>query len=368
MIPLYKAYIPEKAKYILSEVFDCGYLAEGEFVRRFEDKLKIYIQNSNLITVGDVSTGILICLYMAGVRPGDEVIASPVACVATNQPVLNLFARVVWCDVDPFTGNIDAEKITDLITDKTKAILYPHWAGDVGDIAAIKEIADRFGIRTIEDAGEAMGAEYKGRKVGNTGSDFTVFSFHAIRHITTGEGAAITFADKNEAFQANCIKRYGIHRASFRDSMEEINPASDIPVAGYNSYLTNIDAAIGIAQLERLPEVVARHRENGYFYDFALKDVPGITLCNRPKHMKSSFWVYTFLAERRDDLLKVLRERNIFASKVHYRNDIYTCFNSKSRVLPGVDTFSSAYLCIPCGWWVSEENRQNIVRAIKRGW
>ena len=369
MIQLYKAYVPESALRIIADVFANDYLAEGEYVCRFEEALSAWIGNPNLITAGEVSSAIMLCLFIAGVRPGDEVIASPVACVATNQPILNLYAHVLWCDVNPRTGIMDPEQIAGLITPKTKAILYSHWAGDVGEIEAINTLARRHGLRVIEDAGEAMGAAYYDKKVGNTGSDFTVFSFHAIRHITTGDGSAITFCNKDEAMQAKYLKRYGIHRPSFRDSLEEINPASDIPIAGYNTYMTNIAGAIGIEQMKRLSDVVKRHHDNGRYYDSALNNVPGIRLCDRPSHRNSAYWVYTLLADRRDDLLKALRKRNVFASKVHYRNDIYSCFNrSEHRPLPGVDAFSRKYLCIPSGWWVSIEDREYIVDAIKRGW
>ncbi len=368
MIPLYKSYVPESVLPHLEEVFRSGYLADGACVRQFEQSLRSFIGNKNLITAGDVSSAILLSLFMAGVRPGDEVIASPVACLATNEPVLNLFASIIWGDVHPNTGNLDPACIGDLVTDKTKAVLYPHWAGDVAEVDKINEVARRYGLRVIEDAGEALGAEFRGREIGNTGTDFTVFSFHAIRHITTGEGAAITFCYSEEAEQANWLKRYGIHQPSFRDSLCEIDPASDIPVAGYNTYMTNIAAVIGIEQMKRLRDVIDRHRSNGRFYDETLASVPGITMCYRPPHRSSSYWVYTLLAEHRDDLLKALRERGVYASKVHLRNDIYSCFQTEPRHLPGADEFCSRYLCIPCGWWVSDAHREYIVEAIRGGW
>jgi len=368
MIPLYKAYIPDSVNQVLSDVFHSGYLADGENVRTFEKMLKDYIGNPNLITTGDVASSIMLCLFMAGVMPGEEVIASPVACVATNQPILNLFAKARWCDVDPKTGNIDPDKIAAVVNSRTKAVLYSHWGGDVAEIDAINKVAKAYGLKVIEDAGEALGAEYRDKKVGNTGTDFTIFSFHAIRHITTGEGAAITFKNKNDAEQAQWIKRFGIHRPSFRDELGEINPDCDIPLAGFNTYMTNISGAIGTEQMRRLPMVVAKHRENGDFFDRSLKDVPGIAFCDRPFHRKSAYWVYTFFAEQRDDLLRALRDRGVYASKVHYRNDIYSCFGNEQQELSGVSKFSERYLCIPSGWWLTLEERDYIVAAIRIGW
>jgi dTDP-4-amino-4,6-dideoxygalactose transaminase len=368
MIPLYKVHMPETVLEALKHVVFSGYLADGDFVRRFEDALRDYLGNANITTNSDVSTALMLALYVAGVRPGDEVIASPVACLATNQPILNLFAKAVWADVDPLTGNLDPSQIPRLVTERTKAILYPHWAGDPAEIDAINAAARAHGLQVIEDAGEALGAEYRGRKVGATGSDFTVFAFHAIRHITTGEGAAITYADPEVAERAGWLKRYGIHRPTFRDEWGEIDPSSDIPQAGYNSYLTNLAAAIGLEQCKWVESIVARHRANGEYYDRALADVPGITILRRPPYAKSAYWVYTLLAERRDDLLRALRGRGIYTSKVHLRNDGYSCFAASRRPLPGADAFTARHLCIPSGWWVGEGDRERIVATIRQGW
>lgn len=368
MIPLYRVHMPEGVLDSLRDVLYSGYVAEGQHVRRFEEALGAYVGHPRLTTNDDVSTAILLALYVAGVRPGDEVIASPMACVATNQPVLNLFARVVWADVDAATGNLDPAQIAPLVGARTRAVLYPHWGGDVAEIGDINAVARRHGLKVIEDAGEALGAEYDGRKVGATGTDFTVFAFHAIRHITTGEGAAIAYADPEVAARARRLKRYGIDQATFRDAQGEIDARSDIPEPGYNSYMTNVAAAIGLVQMRYLEGVVARHRANGEFYDRALAGVPGITLLRRSPRARSAYWVYTLLAERRDELLRALRERGVYASKVHLRNDLYSCFGAPGRPLVGLEAFSARYLCIPSGWWVTEDDRERVVEAIRKGW
>lgn len=368
MIPLYRVHMPDDVLDSLREVLFSGYLADGAYVRRFEEALGSFLGNASLTTNDNVSTAILLALYVAGVRPGDEVIASPMACLATNQPVLNLFARVVWADVDPETGNLDPRQIEALATPLTRAVLYPHWGGDVGDIEAVNTAARAHGLKVVEDAGEALGAENDGRKVGATGTDFTVFAFHAIRHITTGEGAAITYADPEVAARARKLKRYGIDQAGFRDALGEIDPRSDIPEAGLNSYMTNVAAAIGLAQMQHLERLVARHRANGEFYERALDGVAGITRLRRSPRARSAYWVYTLLADRRDELLRALRDRGVHASKVHLRNDVYSCFGPSTRPLPGLDAFGARYLCIPCGWWVDDEDRERVVDAIRKGW
>jgi perosamine synthetase len=367
-IPLYKVHMPPETQEMLGTVLFSGQIAHGNNVMEFEKELQEYIGNPYITTTRDVSTSIELCLYMAGVRPGDEVLASPMACLATNLPVLNLFAKVRWVDIDPLSGNLSPEDLKNEISPRTKAILTYHWAGNPVNILAINSIAHQFNLPVIEDAGEALGAEYQGEKIGNTDTDFTIFSFHAIRHITTGDGAAIAFGNKQSFERAGWLKRYGIHQPTFRDEWGEINPSSDIPEAGYNHYLNHLAATIGLAQIKHLPEIVHKHQENGIYFDEMLKNIPGITVLRRQPQTKSAYWVYTLLAEQRDSLLKYLRSNGIYASKVHYRNDAYSCFGEPDRKLPGVSAFQDKSLSIPCGWWVTAEDREYIVDVLQRGW
>jgi dTDP-4-amino-4,6-dideoxygalactose transaminase len=326
------------------------------------------VGNPNVGMVSDVSAGITLALRLAGVQPKDEVIVSPMCCTATTMPIANLFARPVWCDVDPDTGVIDPEKIPGLISRRTKAILFNHWGGDVAESETVRAIAHEHGLRTVEDAAEAFGAEVDGRHLGNDTADFTVYSFYATKHLTTGEGGAIICASTQDVERAVRLKRYGIRKATFRLPDGDLNPGSDIPEAGYNFPMNNIAAAIGIEQMKTVADTVARHQENGRFFDEALADVPGLTLLRRRIDARSAYWVYTVLAERRDDLKVALRHRGIVAQRLHLRNDRYSCFPPSATPLPGVDAFDCQALAIPCGWWVGPESRELIAAAIRRGW
>ncbi|MCX6842141.1 MAG: DegT/DnrJ/EryC1/StrS family aminotransferase [candidate division WOR-3 bacterium] len=351
----------------LAAVLTSGQIAGGPSVAVFEGLLRDYLGNPWVTTNGDVSTALTLCLFQAGVRPGDDVIMSPLVCLATSCPVRNLFANIRWCDVDPLTGNLDPADIAKRTTPRTKAIVVYHWAGNPADLDAIHAVARAHNLAVIEDAGEALGAEYHGKKIGASGSDYTVFSFYPNRHLTTIDGGAITCARENDYEELHWLKRYGIHQPSFRDGDGEINPASDIPVAGWNSYMSHLAATIGVAQMEHLPSVVARYQENGLYYDERLAAVPGLTVLKRPPNSRSAYWVYTFLARERDQLLRRLRQQGVYASRVHLRNDHYTCFGTGSEELPGVDYFSAYCLSIPCGRWVTEEEREKIVSIIRRG-
>lgn len=367
-IPLYKVHLPADVQSCLQPVLQSGNISGGPNVQRFEGLLQSYIGNSHITSTGDVSSSIILSLTMAGVRPGDEVIASPMACLATNEPIKNLFANVRWCDVDPLTGNMDPVDLASKISPRTKAILVFHWAGNPVDLDSIYEIAKSNNIPVVEDAGESLGAEYKGRKIGNTGSNYTIFSFYPNRHINTIEGAAIAFASAENYERGKWLKRYGIHQPSFRTDDGEINSDSDILEPGLNTYMNHIAASIGVKQMESLPGIVERHQSNGAFYNDALNNVSGLNVLKQIPDTKSAFWVYTLLAERRDDFLKYLRDKGIYASKVHLRNDNYACFGATKIHLPGVDHFASRCISIPCGWWVGQEEREFVADCIKQGW
>jgi dTDP-4-amino-4,6-dideoxygalactose transaminase len=364
-ISLYQVNMPSHIDEIVARVLRSGKIANGPNVERFEILLKEYFNNPLVLTTGDISTSLTLCLYLARVRPGDDVLMSPLVCLSTSCPVRNLFANIVWCDVDPMTGNIDPSTLLKRITRRTKAIVVYHWAGNPADLEAIHVVARDHGLAVIEDAGEALGAEYHGKKIGATGSDFTVFSFYPNRHLTTIEGGAIACAREDDYEKVRWLKRYGIHQPSFRDKDGEINPLSDIPAAGWNSYMNHVAATIGVAQMEHLPQIVARHRDNGLFYDRVLAEIPGITILQRPTDSSSAYWVYTFLARDRDHLLKRLRLAGVYASKVHLRNDLYSAFRKEHENLPGVDEFSTHCLSIPSGWWVKDEDRAHIVDVIR---
>ncbi len=363
-IPLYKVHMPPNVAGIMSEVMATGQIAIGPNVGKFEDLLRDYLGNPLVTTTGDISNSLVLCLFLAGVRPGDDVLMSPLVCLATSCPVRNLFANIRWCDVDPATGNIDPVDLSKRITPITKAIVVYHWAGNPSDLEAIHAVARAHSLAVIEDAGEALGAEYHGKKIGAAGSDYTVFSFYSNRHLTTIDGGAITCTREEDYEKLRWLKRYGIHQPSFRDGDGEINPASDIPLAGWNSYMNHVAATIGVAQMEHLPSIIARYQENGLYYDERLAGVPGVAVLKRPPNSRSAYWVYTFLARERDRLLKRLRKEGVQASKVHLRNDIYAAFGNCAQNLPGVDEFSAHCLSIPCGWWVGEGDRIQIADII----
>lgn len=366
-IPLFKVFMAESAHAALKPVLESGQLAAGRQVAAFESRLAAWLGVPDTVALGDASGALTLALYLAGVRPGDEVITSPLACAATLMPIANLFAKPVWCDIDPRTGMPDASHIAGMITEKTRAILLYHWSGDVADVCGVAALARRQGIKLVEDASEALGAESRGRRLGGE-ADLTVYSFYATKHITTGEGAALLAADSQMIRAARHLRRYGIDPAKFRLPAGDLNPAFDIPLSGFNFPMNEIAATLGLEQLPHVDTIVARHRANGQYYGTALNGISGLRLLKRREDSVSGFWTYALCAERRDDLIRKLLSHGIGAQRLHMRNDGYSCFGDGARQLPGVAEFDARNLSIPCGWWVGDEERERVVECLRSGW
>lgn len=366
-IPLFKVFMPENIPAALKPVLESGRLATGPQTGAFEAQLSAWLGHPHVTAINDASAALMLALYQAGVRPGDEVIASPLACSASLMPIANLFAQPAWCDIDPMTGMPDAEKIEACITGKTRAILAYHWSGDVADIDTIAAVAKKHGLKLIEDATEAFGAEYKGRRLGGR-ADFTVYSFYATKHINSGEGAALLTRDAHHATSARQLRRYGIDYSLLRLPDGDLNPCFDIPVAGFNFPMNEIAATLGLEGLRHASRIVTQYRANGCHYEAALAGIPGLHLLKRRPDSTSGYWTYSLLAENRDKLMRKLQAHGIGTQRLHLRNDAYTCFGGVMQELPGVAEFDAMNLSIPCGWWIGAEERERIVETIRTGW
>jgi dTDP-4-amino-4,6-dideoxygalactose transaminase len=368
VIPLYRPHIPRGAAEAIQQVLASGQLSGDGRLPELEARLQQFIGAAHLAVTAEFSRTIEMALRLAGVGPGDSVLLSPLACLATTMPLLQVGARPVWADIEPGTGCLDPQEIRRKHTSDVKAVLLYHWVGVPADIDGVLGVARELGLKVIEDAGESLGAEYASKRIGAHGFDYSVFSFSPARHITTGEGAAISCRDRDQDALARLYRRYGIPETGFRDAIGEISSSCDIAVSGTHNYMNRIAGALGTLQMDCLPQLIDRHRSNGRFFDERLAGVPGLRLLSRATGRVPSHWVYCFTCERRDDLRTVLRQAGIHASTVHLRNDRYTCFGAAATALPAVDEFERTQLCIPSGWWVTDADRELIAETIDRGW
>jgi dTDP-4-amino-4,6-dideoxygalactose transaminase len=191
------------------------------------------------------------------------------------------------------------------------------------------------------------------------------YSLQAIKHLTADDGGILLCPTEEQTEKARLLRWYGIDRTHSTDFRCE----HDIAEWGYKFHMNDINAVIGLANLELLEDTVSKHRDNASYYREALSRVPGITLLEEASNRTSAYWLFTLRAENRDGLQTKLRECGIACGRVHERNDRYSCMRSfRDRELPGTDVMHREMLCIPVGWWVSEENRDFIAKTIREGW
>lgn len=362
MIPLIKTGLPEPEVLMpsLQEVLYSGYIAQGTVVDEFEDKFSKYIGNKFSLSVNSGTAALHIALILAGVKSGDEVISTPVTAEPTNTAILQTGAKIVWADIDYKTGNICPKDVISKISSKTKAIMIVHYAGIPVDIKSFQEIEKKYGITIIDDAAHALGAKFENEKVGNH-FKFTTFSFQAIKHMTTIDGGMICFKNEEDFEKAKLIRWFGLDKKKARQD-------NDITIQGYKYHMNNVNAQIGILQLNRIHELVDPHINNGKYFDHHLKNTTDIELIEYYQNSEPSYWLYTLKVKNRDGFVKKLADNGIMASDLHKRNDLHSIFKNSKTELPNVNLFTKEMVHIPCGWWLREEDKSKIVSTIKSGW
>ena len=345
--------MPDSIVDAMENILYSGRLSSGDNVSKFEESVKNFIGADYFISVNNYNAAAEIVWQLIGLKEGDEVIASPMSCLASNQPIAIKKGKIVWADIDPLVGSLDPDSVRKRITNKTKAILHYHWGGFPGHIDEIIAIGNEFGVPIVEDAIESFGSEYKGNKIGNTGADFTLFSFQPVRLPTTIDGGGIICKNPEDYQKALLLKDYGIDRSIFRDDMGEISAACDISLPGIGAGLNEIGALIGLKSMSRLPELLLLQRHNALRNKLFLEKFEKVTILN-PQESLPNYWIYTFLSDNRNEMLQQLRDMGIYASKVHLRNDLYSLFGNSNRKnqLSGVDDFEKRQLNIPSGWWL----------------
>lgn len=353
MIPIFKPYIPSDILPELENILYSGQLAYGKYGKLFESELAKFIGNPYVISVNSYNQAMLLALSILNLNPEDEVIASPVSCLASNQPFVIKGLNVIWADVDPETGSLCVDDVRKRITTKTKAIFHNHFCGYLGDIAAINQLAKEHGLWVVDDCIEAFGSEYNTQKAGNLGADLTVFSFQTVRLPNTVDGAAISFSSKELYEKAILMRDYGIDRKNFRTSTGEINPNCDISLEGYGATLSEINSYIGLKQMDNLPTLLNKQRNNAINWNNRIQEVPSIKPLKLISETQPNYWVFGVLCEDKAQALQDFRSQNWYATGVHINNNIYSVFNNLES-LNGVNEFMSKFLALPCGWWVQE--------------
>lgn len=362
MIPLVKTNIPSKEKLMpeLEKVLYSGYVAQGEQVELFERAFGSYIGGGYSLSLNSGTAALHVALILAGVKEGDEVISTALTAEPTNVAIKMTGAKIRYADVDFETGNISPSSIINCINSSTKAIMVVDYAGVPVNVKEIQAISIKYNIPVIHDAAHALGAKYNGKKTGNH-FPYTVFSLQAIKHLTTIDGGMLQIQDKDEYEKAKLIRWFGIDKKLSRLD-------NNIQYQGYKYHMNNVNATIGLVQLLDIETIVDKYIENGKYFDKELTNIAGLELLQYYQNTEPSYWLYTLKVENRDGFIAKLAENGIIASELHKRSDYHDYLNDFNESLPTLDKFYSKLVHIPCGWWVTPEDREKIVSVIKSGW
>lgn len=371
--PLFKVHIlKDKVVENIGKVFDSGFINEGVEVTKLTDELKRMLGAENLLLTNSGTSALTLALHLSGVTFGDEVISTPMTCVASNTPIVALGAKIVWADIDPNDGMIDPNDVLRKITPATKAVMAVAWAGTPPKLLQLVDICRSKGIKLILDAAHAFGAEYDKLPI-HCWADFTCYSFQAIKHFTTGDGGALVCYDNQFFDRAKALKWFGLDRDKTKDDNGNWKGQQwdvDIVEAGYKFNMNNVSAAIGLSQISHIGMILSKHRKHAKLYDKLFSDFNLAKHANRTLNSLPSYWVYTMKLQddckiSRDELLKKLNDEGIMAGVVHVPNNHYTVFKQFQTSLPGVDDFSSKQFSLPCGWWLSIEDVEHIASRVK---
>lgn len=352
MVNLYKPYMPEKLPEVDS-ILHSGALAYGKWGRAFEQSIKDFVGcEEDVLVVNSFTAVIQVVLSTLGIEQSDEIIASPQSCLASTQPLATYGAKVVWADVDPSRGTLCPKSVESKITPRTKVIFHNHHCSYPGHIDQINALGRKYGLTVIDDCIESFGSEYKGRVLGNLGTDVTIFSFQTVRLPNTIDGGALIFKDRKLYEKAVKVRDLGVDRTTFRDSMGEISPLSDVPIHGYGVTMNEVSSYIGYCQMKALPELFAHQRANAKVWSERIaSEYPSLKLLNT-SDTEPSYWVFGLLSDNKLNTLAHFRKLGYSCSGVHIPNTYYSIFGSQGE-FPGVDQFYNEFVALPSGWWVN---------------
>ena len=313
MIPVTKLSLGEAEADAAARVIRSGWVAQGPQVEAFERSVAAFVGASHAVAVSSGTAALHLCLEALGVGPGHEVLVPSLSFVATANTVVQTGATPVFVDLDPATYNIDPTAAEAAITERTRAIMPVHQVGLPADLATIDDLAARHGLLVVEDAACSLGATFRGHPIGGDRSSSAAarcFSFHPRKIITTGEGGMITTADGDLAQRLRVLRSQGMS-VSARQRHEAAGPVfEEFGDLGYNYRLTDIQAAVGVEQMKRLPGLIDQRRRLGARYGRLLAHLPGVTPPAEPDDRRHTYQSYMVLLDREVERDRVLGKLN----------------------------------------------------------
>jgi UDP-4-amino-4,6-dideoxy-N-acetyl-beta-L-altrosamine transaminase len=351
------------------------WLTQGPAIAEFEQKAARLTGAKHAVAFSNCTAALHGSYFACGIGSGDEIITSPITFVATANAALYLGAHVKFADVEPTTGNISVESVRKLISKKTKAITGIDFTGQPCDIDELRQIAKENKIFFVEDAAHAIGAKYKGQPIGSL-ADCTNFSFHPVKTITTGEGGMVTTNDDSLAHKLKLFRSHGIERESAKLENESHGPwYYEMQELGYNYRITDIQAALGSSQLDRLPMFIERRREIARQYRAAFADIAGIRCLEEKPFVESAYHLFCILLDdsqhgkRRRQFVEALHAENI-GVQIHYipvyQQPYYKKLygNDIAKTCPNAEQFYNAVISLPMFAAMTDDDVADVIEAV----
>jgi dTDP-4-amino-4,6-dideoxygalactose transaminase/nucleoside-diphosphate-sugar epimerase len=375
-IPLAKPVLGEEEERAALHAIRSGWVTSGPAIPAFEKGLATTVGARDVVTAHSCTAAIHLCLAQLGIQPGDEVITSPLTWPSVGNVILSMGAKVVLADIDGGTLNVTPASVETKITGRTRAIIPVHMAGQACDLDGIYSLANKRGIPVIEDAAHAIGAQYKGRPVGSLGP-FTCFSFYAIKNLTTFEGGAIAVQDPDVAARLRRLAHHGMAATAWdRYSPTAVPSPPEVIEPGYKYSLGNVNAGVGIEQLKKLPEFLARRRRLARLYLRALADVDEVRLPTVNNHDEHAWHLFIVrfrrdkLAKSRNEIAHALRQENIGVGFHFYGMHLHAYYRDtlgfRPEDLPEATAASHEVLSLPLYPGMTDQNVNEVVGALKK--
>ena len=353
-------------------VLKSPFLTQGPKIEEFERKVADYVGAKYAVAFSNGTAALHGACFAAGIGEGDEVVTTPITFAATSNAVLYCGGKPVFADIDERTYNIDPKEISKHITPKTKAIIPVDFTGQPADMDVIMEIAEEYGLVVIEDGAHSLGAEYKGRKVGML-ANMTMFSFHPVKPVTTAEGGVIV-TDSEEYYEK--LKRFRSHGIIKHNLSRDEGPwYYEMVDLGYNYRMTDLQAALGISQMNKLDHFIERRREIANMYNEAFKTMDSVILPMQLEGTQSGWHLYVLqlkldkLKRSRREIFESLRAENI-GVHVHYIpvywHPYYQKLGYRKEICPKAEQWYEQALTLPIFPRMSDEDVKDVIEVVRR--
>jgi dTDP-4-amino-4,6-dideoxygalactose transaminase len=367
-----KPWLGEEEAAALAEVIASGWVAQGPRVAAFEAAFAEAMQADHAVAVSSCTTGLHLALLVAGIGPGDDVVVPSFSFIATANAVVYVGARPVFADVDPVTGNLTAETVAAAVTADTRAVIAVDQGGVPVDLDSLRALLDPRDIVVVEDAACGAGSTYRGRPVG-AGAEITAWSFHPRKVLTTGEGGMVTTSRRDWADRARTLREHAMDVSASARHASVLAPEESYGEVGYNFRMTDLQAAVGLVQLRRLPEVVERRRTIAASYAKAIDDIEGLRAVADPAWGTSnfqSFWVEVLddYPTDREGLLERLAHADISARRgimAAHQQPAYAGRDTGDATLAATERLNTRTLILPVFHELSESDQQRVIAVLR---